>query len=448
MTQRLSASAAEDLRAHLREWFRSHPEVHFDNLEAAEECAVEVGRVAAECAFESAAGVCGTRAGYCGAWVACACGGRAKFVGYRRRWVRGQPGEVGVTRAYYHCRGCHRGLVPWDREQGLDQGVLTPRVKSQVAELGARGVFQDTQEVLERLLGIPLAVSTLEDVVLEVGGRLRAAENERGRSLFEEERLPTADPLLAEVLGKRAYLSLDAAKAHIDGGWHDIKVAAFYVGIPPGAKTAAGRPWDQVGSKRYLAIQEDADRFAKRVYTFALRLGCERASELVVLGDGAEWIWKIVAHHFSDAEQILDFYHASEHVWEIARVVFGERDELGAQWAERCTERLQEAGPRGLLVSLQELRQRGMSAPVRAAVIGEVQYFRRNRRRMQYPAYRAKGMMIGSGPVEAACKSVVGGRLKGTGMRWSAAGADAILAIRTEVLAGRYEELARYARAA
>jgi hypothetical protein len=314
--------------------------------------------------------------------------------------------------------------------------------------LCARGVFQDTHEVLERLLGIPLAVSTLEDVVLEVGGRLRAAEDERVRRLFGEDQLPAADALLAQVVGKRAYLCMDAAKAHTDGAWHDIKVATFFPGLPPSAKTAEKRPWDEVGPKRYLALQEEAESFGKRVYTFALRLGCERVRELVVLGDGAEWIWKLARHHFSDAQQILDFYHASEHVWEIAKRVFGEGEAVGAQWAEGCVERLREEGPRGLLGSLKELRPRELSAATRAAVIKEIQYFRRNRRRMQYPTYRSQGLMIGSGPVEAACKSVVGGRLKGTGMRWSGAGADAMLAIRSEVLAGRYDEIAQYARAA
>lgn len=459
MTGTLSASAAADLRAHLREWFRTHPELHVENLDAAEACAVEVGRLAAECIFESAAVACGTRVGYAGASVACPCGGRARFVEYRRRWVRGQPGEVGVTRAYYHCRTCRQGQVPWDREQGLTAGVLTPRLKSLAAELCARGVFHEVQEVLTRLWGLPLAVSTLEDVVLEVGGRLRAAENARVQRLFDADQLPAADPLLAQVAGKRACLCLDAAKAHTDGAWHDIKVAAFFPGLPPetpprarpGSPPREDRSWDAVGPKRYLALQEEAEHFGKRVYTFALQLGAERARELVVLGDGAEWIWNLARQHFSDARQILDFYHASEHVWQVARVVFGEGEavrEEAARWASSAATRLQEEGPRGLLRSLKELRQRRIPAAARAEVIREIQYFRRNRRRMQYARYRREGLMIGSGPVEAACKSVVGGRLKGTGMRWSAAGADAMLALRCEVLAGRFDEIARYARAA
>jgi hypothetical protein len=137
-------------------------------------------------------------------------------------------------------------------------------------------------------------------------------------------------------------------------------------------------------------------------------LGAERAKEWVFLGDGAEWIWKLAREHFSDARQILDFSHASEHVWEIARVAFGDGSEAGKTWADTGVARLREEGVKGLLASLAELRPH-LSRSMRMQVLQEVKYCRRNRKRMAYPQYRAEEMMIGSGPVEAACKSVVGG---------------------------------------
>ena len=443
MTELVSASARADLHALVREWCRAQTDP--TDLEQAEQFALAVGQVVAECAFECAVEACGTRAGYCGPALPCPCGQGARFVGYRRRWVRGQPGEVAVTRAYYHCRECGAGQCPWDREQGLDQGTLTPLLKTRVADLCGRLVFREAGEVLERFTGLSLAVSMVEEVAGQVGARLRAAENEQVRRLFEEEVLPEADPFLRQVAEQRAYLCVDAAKAHTDGSWHDVKVATFFPGGPPRAAPGA---WDTVGPARYLAIQEAAEAFGRRLYTFALRLGCERARELVFLGDGAEWIWKLAASHFSDAVQILDFFHASEHVWKIARAAFGEASPAGKQWAESCTEQLREEGVQGLLRGLHALRGCELTAAARAEIVGEIQYFRRNRRRMDYPRYRGAGMMIGSGPVEAACKSVVGSRLKGTGMRWSQGGADAILAIRTALLGGEYPKLALAARAA
>jgi hypothetical protein len=459
VTTVVSPAARADLHALLRDWLRQQPPVR--NLEEAERLATEIGQVAAECAFECGAEACGTRAGYGGTRLPCACGGSARFVGYRRRWVRGLPGEVGVTRAYYHCRACGAGQVPWDREQGLDAHLFTPALKARITEVCARVPYGEAAVMFERYLGLALAPSTLEAVTTAVGARLRGAEDAATRALFANHRFPAADPFLATAADQRLYLSLDAAKAHTQGDWHDIKVGACYVGIPAAARRprAAARPrqrgaprGDQAGKARYLAVQEEAERFGQRLYTWAVSLGCERARELVVLGDGAEWIWKLVRHHFSDAVEILDFYHASEHIWTIARTLFGEQDPVGVRWAERHCRRLEQCGPKPLLRALRALRrrgeQRGLAAAGAEALRLGLEYFTRHAARMDYPRYRAAGMLIGSGPVEAACKVVVGARLKRAGMRWSERGADAVLAARTTVLGGRYDQIARLARAA
>src|SRR3569833_2040252 len=139
MTEAISASARADLHDRVREWHQA--QVAAGNLEQAEAFALEVGRVAAECVFECAVATCATRVGYQGPVTACACGRGARFVGYRRRWVRGQPGEVAVTRAYYHCRACGQGHCPWDREQGLGPEAMTNGMKVKKATKSGRFVF-------------------------------------------------------------------------------------------------------------------------------------------------------------------------------------------------------------------------------------------------------------------------------------------------------------------
>lgn len=451
MTEVLSAGERQDLHCLLREWCRQH--LHPKTLAEAEAVATEIGRAAAACAFESGAEACGTQAGYQGPQQPCPCGEQARFVGYRRRWVRGLHGEVGLTRAYYHCRACRRGQLPWDQEQGLDEHLFTPTLKAQVTELCARLPYREAKEVFARCCGLTLAESTLEAVTGQVGKALRRTEDAQVQALFEEGTLPSRTWSGLPRAGQRCYLSLDAAKAHTEGAWHDIKVAACYPAEPRGELRGApgrrqGERRDQAGPSRYLAVQEEAEAFGRRVYTWAVSLGWEEAPEGVVLGDGAEWIWRLAARHFSDAVPILDFFHACEHLWEIARVVFGVESLEGEQWARRGAARLEAQGPEGLLRSLREWRGRGLSTTARQVIGQELRYFRRNRRRMQDPQYRAAGMMIGSGPVEAACKVVVGTRLKRAGMRWSEPGADAVLAARTAVLAGDYEAVARHARAA
>jgi hypothetical protein len=244
---------------------------------------------------------------------------------------------------------------------------------------------------------------------------------------------------------------MDAAKAHIDGGWHDVKCGAIYGGerrelriVEGGVEAVVSR--DRSGRKHYLARQEEAAAFGERIYVEAVRQGLEQAREVVVVGDGADWIWNLSAEHFHGATEVLDFYHAAQHVWELSKVLYGEGGPRGKRWAaDRCRD-LGRNGPKGLLRAL--ARRRARNGAEAEALRIERGYFRRNRRRMEYRKFRQRGLMIGSGPVEAACKLIVGQRLKGVGMRWSSDGADAMLAVRTAVLNGEGERIARLARAA
>lgn len=451
MTPPCSGPEAADLLALIHAWCREHlPAL---DLETAEAWAQTVGRQAAALVFELSVGRAGHHGGLQGSRLPCSCGGESRFVGYRGRWVRSFQGEVRVERAYYHCAACGTGRAPWDEAQGLTEASFTPAFKAALARLCARLPYREAAEEMALWTGQTLAESTLEAITGEVGARLRAAEDRRTTAWFDQGKLPPAAPLAAQVRGKRAYLSIDAAKAHVDGSWHDMKVATFSRGErqvfrePDGCLRLGD---DTARETQYLAVQEEAEGFGRRLYVWALGHGAERA-ELVVLADGAEWIWKLADTHFSDARQILDFYHAAEHLSELGRAVFGAESPEGSAWAAASRERLATQGPRGLLASLRELRREHaekLTAEVRREVVREVQYFRRHRRRMQYPQYRAAGLMIGSGPVEAGCKSLVGQRLKGTGMRWSRAGADAVVGVRAALVSGRTDLITAAARAA
>ena len=177
----------------------------------------------------------------------------------------------------------------------------------------------------------------------------------------------------------------------------------------------------------------DPSEFARRMRREAERRGFQLASRRVVLGDGARWIWQVATELFPGAIQIVDFFHACEKVWEVARALGGGKAQVKA-WAEaRCADL--EAG-----------RLDGLLATLRAHAAGCeragkcADYMERNRDRMRYPDFRAQGLQIGSDVVEGGCKNVADGRLKQSGMRWTKDGADAILAPRCCVLSGRYED--------
>jgi len=449
VTNVLSSSAVQDLLALVRRQFRE--QCPAADLDAADQWTEALVRQLAPLLLAAVAEECDPQRGYHGRTRACGCGAQARFVNYRSRWIQGLCGEIQVKRAYYHCSTCQHGHVPWDTAQGVNRTSFTPRLQARLTELTARLTYHDARRVFAQFTGRSLGVSTLEAVTQAVGEAARQEEEAQLAAYGEHGTFPPALPGLATHRGKRLYVGIDAARAHIAGEWHDVKTAVVYAGTEK-TDPQTGERREGAGPLHYLAKQEGAEGFGQRLYLWATRLGVERAAEVVVLGDGAEWIWNLAERHFSDAVQILDFYHAAEYLWRVARTVFGDGDTRGRTWATKRCQRLAHRGPRGLLRALRALQRVGervLTRPEAAAAVAKaIQHFEMHQERMNYPQYRERGLMIGSGPVEAACKVMVGGRLKGPGMRWSAPGADAVLAVRALAVEGRHDELIRFARAA
>ena len=194
-------------------------------------------------------------------------------------------------------------------------------------------------------------------------------------------------------------------------------------------------------SMRYVARRTAKGDFDQLLYGLARQSGLEQARQIVVLGDGAPWIWKLACEHFPEAVQIVDLYHAQEHVWQVARAVYGPQTEAAAAWAKAACDLL-------VYGKIEELVAAIASLPPIAPNPGEsrsvpekaVDYFTSNAERMRYPTFRAQGMHVGSGIAEAACKTVVATRLKRCGMRWTPDGLDALLPLRTAVLNQTYDD--------
>ena len=193
-------------------------------------------------------------------------------------------------------------------------------------------------------------------------------------------------------------------------------------------------------SMRYVARRTAKGDFDQLLYGLARQSGLEQARQIVVLGDGAPWIWKLACEHFPEAVQIVDLYHAQEHVWQVARAVYGPQTEAAAAWAKAACDLL-------VYGKIEELVAAIASLPPIAPNPGESRsvpekagdYFTTNAERMRYPTFRAQGMHVGSGIAEAACKTVVATRLKRCGMRWTPDGLDALLPLRTAVLNQTYD---------
>ena len=166
-----------------------------------------------------------------------------------------------------------------------------------------------------------------------------------------------------------------------------------------------------------------------------------------MIADGAEWIWNLVALHFSDAIQIVDLYHARQHLWDVARKLYANDQGKQKAWMKIHQKRLLDRGKIEKLVGV--LRSIESDNPELIEKIGtEADYFERNAERMRYPKFRRQHLFVGSGVIEAGCKTVIASRLKRSGMFWTVRGANAILALRCCHLNGEFEDYWEERRAA
>jgi hypothetical protein len=217
-------------------------------------------------------------------------------------------------------------------------------------------------------------------------------------------------------------------------GYREVKVGAVFLAGPGRRRSelAPGVFVDTAGPQRYVAGRGSVGVFAPLLSALAQQHGLAQAQELVVLGDGARWIGNLGAEHFPTAVHLVDLWHARQHVWQVANAVFGATTAKGAAWAQQHCQLLEEGHLEALVEAIAWLPSIPPPPTSTRSIPEHVMgYFITNAARMRYPVFRAQGMHVGSGSAEAACKTVGSTRMKRSGMRWTPAGLDALLALRT-----------------
>jgi len=189
-------------------------------------------------------------------------------------------------------------------------------------------------------------------------------------------------------------------------------------------------------STTYVGAIETAEEFGLRIYTEAWDRGWDRATIRVVMGDGSHWIWNNADQHFPGAIQIVDLYHAREHLWDLARKLNPADEPAQKRWLMRKLDWLENGKIEKLATALRKLADAEQNSELAKAICIEAEYFDGNRDRMRYPEFRKKNLFVGSGVIEAGCKTVIGSRLKQSGMFWTVRGANAIIALRCCLLNG------------
>jgi Uncharacterised protein family (UPF0236) len=384
----------------------------------------------------------------------CPCGHHAQYQALRSKPVLTVLGPARVSRPYYLCSQCHHGQFPADVELDIKNTEFSPGVRRMQAAVGQEVPFDHGRQQMKLLADLEVTTKAVERTAEAIGEHVAAREQQEIQRAMQldlpivvGEPVPilyvqmdgTGVPVVKkETVGRKG--KTDGQPAHT----REVKLGCVF--------TQTG--WDQEGfavrdaeSTTYTGAIETAEEFGKRLYLEAWKRGWSRAQKKVVMGDGAEWIWNLAKQHFPGALQIVDLYHARQHLWELARKLHP--NDPGAQktWMKVHQKRLLDKGKiEKLVLSLRSIQS--THTEISEKIRTEADYFDTNAERMRYPKFRRQHLFVGSGVIEAGCKTVIGSRLKQSGMFWTLRGANAIIALRCCHLNRRFEDYWEARRAA
>jgi hypothetical protein len=384
----------------------------------------------------------------------CACGHQALYQELRSRPVLTVVGWARMNRPWYLCAYCHQGQFPADRALDVEATDCSPGVRRMQAMVGQEAPFDHGREQMKVLAGLEVTAKSVERTAEGIGANIAAGEQrEIGKAVQLD---------LPVIIGKPIpilYVQMDGTgvpvvkketegrKGKTDGQpahTREVKLGCVFT------QTA----WDKDGfairdpdSTTYTGAIETSEEFGKRIYLEVWNRGWSRAEKKVVMGDGAEWIWNLANLHFPGAVQIVDLYHARQHLWDLARRLYPNDPVNQKAWMKAHQKRLLDKGKiEKLVLSLRSIAS--TNAEVLEKTHTEADYFERNADRMRYPKFRRQHLFVGSGVIEAGCKTVIGSRLKQSGMFWTVKGANSIIALRCCHLNGRFENYWENRRAA
>ena len=375
--------------------------------------------------------------GYRGSRVPCGQGHQAGFVSYRDKVIDTVLGPVTLTRAWYHCAACGHGFAPRDCELGVAGASLSPGLAAMNDRAAAAGPFAAAAGLLEDLAGVRLTAKRVERAA-EASGAVRAAAVRDRAALITARKLvplppsPLPDKLYAVIDGTGVPMTAKETAGR-DGKGEDgrartreVKLAVFFT---QDKLDDNGYPVRDRDSSSYIATFEPASVFADLVKAEGTRRGAGHVRQLTILGDGAAWIWNIASGKFPGATQIVDLFHAREHLHDLARLLEFMLLYQKDAWLAARLEDLDYGDIDGICRAARAYRLEGIKKDELDTALG---YFENNAPRMRYHWFRQCGLFVGSGVVEAGCKTVIGQRLKLSGMHWTTAGADAITTLRCQ----------------
>lgn len=376
----------------------------------------------------------------------CECGRRMESRGVRKKELLTMLGPLSYSRSMFQCPNCGKSRYPGDEELDIVGTGRSPGVRRMMGRAGSRCTFKEGCQDLKIYAGIKVSAKDVERVAEGIGQDMEAwsrcerqqilqAQAESGRP--EEKTFPllyicadgTGIPMTRSELQGRPGKQADGSART-----REVKLGCIFT---QSAQDEKGFPLRDPDSTSFVGAIEPAEAFGWRLYGEALRRGLARAERVVVLGDGAQWIRNLGEFHFPEATLIIDLYHAREHVSDLCKILFHQEKEVVRYrlrwWTELDYGNIEKIAHQ----ARQRLPQDPESCKKAEA---EINYLEKNKERMRYADFRRQGLFVGSGVVEAGCKTIIGQRLKQSGMEWSLRGANAIITLRCIHQSGRLED--------
>lgn len=386
---------------------------------------------------------------YCERAIECRCGGKARYL-YRRSGVlRTLFGLVRYRRAYYSCSECGQGMYPLDERLGLRPNGMSAEVERLAGMMGVEHPFEHGSQLFEELTLVSLSDHSLDKAAQAYGAEQMKREAEWAQEAYDMESLLKRQRMVKPP--RRLYGCIDGGRVHVrgeqgvtDAAWRELKVGAWFVtrAQPP---TQPGDGWSirADGISYYTDICE-ADTFSQLVWSTGVQQHAQLAHELIILGDGAHWIWDMVAEHFPQAIQIVDWFHACEYLEPVAQIAFKEKDRQD-RWLEVTKTALWNGDLDAVIAACHKhVNPKQQDDPAHKAVT----YYTNNRQRMAYPTYRANGYHIGSGTIESGInpgtgvKQIATQRMKVAGAFWNHDAARKVAKARATYLSHQWNDLA------
>lgn len=357
-------------------------------------------------------------------------------------------GLVTIRRSRGWCQRCKAWRFPADYALGLEEtGSASPSVQEMAALVASKMPVGEASAVLERLTGLKLPPATLDREARRQGKRAERKRKELDQQMCAGQGAEQVMPVDAEPY--TLIVEIDAWNIRERDDWGRSQERRA-VGIEPArwhwvyggtcfrlsnrTQTPSGR--SLILSRGTVMTRSGVDGLREQLYAECLRQGMGQAKEVLVIADGAMWIWNLVQDRFGQAKQRLDFFHGTQHLWAVAHALHLEDETAARQWIEPLLRKLKAGRSTPVITELRKVAKR-LRAKRRAAVQSELEYFRTHRHRLDYDVAQKRGQPLGSGAIESTCRQYQC-RFKRPGQFWTQSGDEALMCLETFWRNGRW----------